>query len=91
VILLAAWGIALVSAFIPVAHFVLVPAFLLLGVALFAKRVSTNERASPTRGTCPDCGVEQELDLSDKWELPYSLTCRSCQRRLTLTTPDSPA
>ncbi len=89
--LLAAWSIALLTAFVPVAHFVLVPAFLALGVGVFFKRLRTAERPSDASGRCPDCGADQAFDLSaEKWTLPYWVTCGSCQRRLTLSAADSP-
>ncbi len=53
------WGIAFVSVFIPVAHFILVPSFLAYGGWQFFKRLGTAELATDARGTCPDCGAEQ--------------------------------
>src|SRR5436189_3490573 len=39
------WGVALLSVFIPVAHFVLVPSFVLYGMWQFFQRLGTAERA----------------------------------------------
>jgi hypothetical protein len=79
------WGIALLSVFIPVAHFLLVPSFFLYGIWQLVQQLGTAELALPARGTCPDCGVEQPLDLGARWRVPQQVTCRSCGRGLTLS------
>ena len=55
------WGIAVLCVFIPVAHFVLVPAFLAYGGVQFVQRLGTAELATGARDTCPDCGAELEV------------------------------
>lgn len=79
------WGAALVSVLIPVAHFVLVPAFFFFGVYTFARRLTTDQVALSGRGTCPDCGREQALDVAGRWSLPRTTSCRYCQRGLRVT------
>lgn len=79
------WGIALLSVLIPVAHFILVPSFLLYGVWQFAQRLGTSSRAIDARGTCPDCHTEQPLELAPRWRVPQPVTCRACQRGLQLS------
>ncbi len=79
------WGAALVSVLIPIAHFVLVPSFVLYGVYTFARRVTADQVAVAGRGTCPDCGREQPLDVTGRWSLPRTTSCRYCQRSLQLT------
>src|SRR2546429_9907546 len=44
------WGVALLSVFIPVAHFVLVPSFLLYGMWQLCQRLGT--AGVPTRAPC---------------------------------------
>jgi hypothetical protein len=87
------WGIALLSVFIPVAHFVLVPAFFLFGLFQFSQRLGAVEVPREARGTCPDCGAEQPLELAARWQVPQLVTCRQCHRGLRLTSPvvDQPA
>ena len=87
------WGLAILSVFIPVAHFVLVPAFLIFGGLQFFARLRTAELVVSARGMCPDCGAEQALELAPRWQAPQSVTCRSCQRGLVLALPpaDRPA
>ena len=79
------WGAALVSVLIPIAHFVLVPSFFLYGVYTFARRLTADQVAVAGRGTCPDCGREQPLDVTGRWSLPRTTSCRYCQRSLQLT------
>lgn len=79
------WGIALLSVFIPVAHFLLVPSFFLYGIWQWVQQLGTAELALPARGTCPDCGAEQALDLRARWRVPQDVTCRKCGRGLTLS------
>jgi hypothetical protein len=79
------WGIAVLSVFIPVAHFILVPSFLAYGAWQFFQRLGTAELATDARGTCPDCGAAQVLDLVPRWRVPQPVTCRQCHRGLRLT------
>jgi hypothetical protein len=81
------WGAAVLAVFIPVAHFVLVPSFLIYGVWQFFQRLGTAQLASDARGTCPDCGAEQPLDLAPRWRAPQPVTCRHCHRGLQLVLP----
>ncbi len=78
-----AWGAALVSVFIPVAHFLLVPALFLAGLVVFAKRMKRRVVVDTVRGACPDCNHEQTFDTSTVWRLPMHLTCANCHRLLT--------
>lgn len=81
------WGLALVSVFIPVAHFVLVPSCVIYGAWQCVHRLSTSELASGARGTCPDCGHEQAFEVAARWHAPQAVTCRSCGRGLQLSLP----
>ena len=81
------WGVALVAAFIPVAHFVLVPSFLLCGAAQCVQRLGTAELVTQARGVCPDCGTVQDLELAARWRAPQPVTCQQCHRGLRLVLP----
>ena len=78
-----AWGAALVSVFIPVAHFLLVPGFFLAGLVVFVKKMRRSVVVDSVHGTCPDCKHEQAFDASTGWHLPMHLTCANCSRLLT--------
>jgi hypothetical protein len=81
------WGIALLSVLIPIAHFILVPSFFLFGLFQFFQRYGAVEVPRDARGTCPDCGVEQPLELAGQWRVPQLVSCRECHRGLRVTLP----
>jgi hypothetical protein len=81
------WAVAGLCVFIPVAHFVLVPSFLVFGIYQCVQRLGTSELACNARGTCPDCGVEQSLDVAPRWQAPQQVVCASCRRGLELSVP----
>lgn len=83
----AAWAAALGSVFIPVAHFVLVPTFLVLGAFLGWSRARTRVEAVRVHGRCPDCGTEQDFDAHGSWQTPYPVACQACHRALTIREP----
>lgn len=81
------WGIALLSILIPVAHFVLVPSFLLFGLYQFLDRLGAALVPFDARGTCPDCGTDQAFELAARWRIPQLVSCHECHRGLRLTVP----
>jgi hypothetical protein len=76
------WGGAVVSVFIPVAHLFLVPGFFLAGIVLPVRDLRTPELVREARGTCPDCGKGQTLDLAGRWKGGGEVACRYCHRML---------
>ena len=82
--LAVSWGAMVVSVFIPIAHFVLVPSFFGIGLWQFFRRLRQHEQVRGAHGTCPDCGVEQDFELSAGLRLPQGVQCRHCHRGLTL-------
>ena len=79
------WGVAIVSVFIPVAHFFLVPGFFIAGIVIAIRRLRMETIVRGARGACPDCGMEQLLDLPTRWDPPLDVDCRHCHRRMQLT------
>ncbi len=78
------WGLARVSLFIPLAHFVLVPGFLIAGpvVAVLAYRSSqARDRAD---GKCPQCGEEIIIKLEARDEIPKWTYCPACNAALQI-------
>ncbi len=82
--LLGFWSAMVVSVFLPIAHFVLVPSFFLIGIWQFFKRLRAHRLVKGAHGICPDCGQEQDFDTGSRLALPVSLQCRNCHRGLTL-------
>ena len=78
------WGAAVVSIFIPVAHLFLVPGLLIAGIVLLVRDLRIGELVRQARGTCPDCGTEQTLDLTGRWRGGAEIACRHCHRMLRL-------
>jgi len=76
---------AAVSILIPVAHFLLVPGFLIAAFVTLFQRLGQTTVVRSARGTCPDCQIEQDLDLHGRWRLPTGTACRNCKRPLSLT------
>jgi hypothetical protein len=79
------WAAAVGSVFIPVAHFLLVPSFLLFGAYTFWERLNARQIALAAEGVCPDCGKAQKLDTGGRWRVPRDIACRYCQRSLRLS------
>ena len=89
--LLQCWGIAVLSVFIPVAHFFLVPGFFVAGVVVFFRRRTADRVVMSVSGRCPDCGLEQSFDAPSRWQPPLALDCKQCHRRLRMSAPPSAA
>lgn len=71
-------GLAVLSVFIPIAHFVLVPSFL-LAAGVFAFR-RLRERASVVRltGVCPRCRQERTFEATGPFKPAMKTTCPVC-------------
>ena len=82
------WGAMVVSVFLPVAHFVLVPSFFIIGIWQLLRRLKTAELLRGAHGRCPDCGTEQDFELGSR-RFPQSVTCASCHRGLTLANAEA--
>lgn len=84
-VLLICWALALVSVFIVLAHFILVPGFLIGGLVLAYLRFRTVRLVTRVHGVCPRCRVEQDFDPPG-WG--RTVGCPRCKNQLTLTWQD---
>src|SRR5262245_66645278 len=84
------WALALGGLFIPVAHFVLVPAFVLAGIGVAVSRAREDKRLLKVAGVCPRCGVQQEFAAGGRFDSQKSLDCPRCHNTLTLSA-DTPS
>lgn len=85
VIIALGTALALVALPIPLVHFVLVPASLILGLTIGLNRFRQREVFLLARGSCPFCGTEQRLGLAGRaFRLPRQVYCRNCRRALDL-------
>ena len=81
----AGLALAVIALPIPLVHFVMVPAALLLGITFGAIRLGHREIFSSAEGTCPFCGTQQRLGLAGRvFRLPRRVFCRNCRRELDL-------
>jgi hypothetical protein len=70
---------------IPLVHFVLVPASLLIGGILGVIRLGQREIFQSAEGSCPFCGAQQGLGLAGRsFRLPRRASCTRCGRDLDL-------
>ena len=83
------WGLGLVSVFIPIAHFVLVPTFVLGGIAMALVRAREDRRLILLQGACPRCGAAQEFRPAGRFADGRSFDCPKCHGTLTLAVPPS--
>ena len=72
------WVLAVLSVLLPVAHFVLVPGFLIAGPIVAFKRLRQESGVLGGEGTCPSCGKGMSIDVhADEWPL-YAI-CQGCR------------
>lgn len=78
------WAVAAGCVFLPGLHFVLVPSFLVIGIAVGFRNLRDQEIVSRVRGACPRCGLEQEFAAGNRLTSAWSLDCPACHNTLTL-------
>ncbi len=69
------WLLAIITFFIPLAHFVLVPAFLIAGPVIAYKLYQTEEHPSSANGECPTCKQPSSIHLEPSDTLPMWTYC----------------
>ncbi|RMH52453.1 MAG: hypothetical protein D6682_01915 [Zetaproteobacteria bacterium] len=82
--LLLFWLIAAVSVLIPIAHFILVPGFLIGGVVAARRVWHRAAEGVDVSGGCPACGREITIDLEKQADLPQWHDCPHCGDPLEL-------
>ena len=78
------WGLAGVSIFLPILHFVLVPGFLLLGPVIAILQFTEQKRLKSMKGSCPRCKVERDFPLELRFNGKRSFTCDGCGNLIEL-------
>ena len=82
------WVLAGVSLFIPLAHFVLVPGFLIAGPVVAVMVYRSEWARESAEGKCPVCGEEITIKLEARDEIPKWTYCPACNAALQITEPD---
>jgi len=82
--LLGIWLIAALCILIPIAHFILVPGFLIAGVVVALRKLKSTAEGREASGECPACHHPVTLDLEKNSELPQWRKCPDCGNTLEL-------
>lgn len=86
--LLLLWGIAALTVLIPIAHFVLVPLFLVAGPVAASIVYKQHATVLGGSGVCPKCNREFEIVAAkDRW--PLKDLCSACYQQVTILKQDS--
>ena len=83
--LAACWALAAVTILVPIAHFVLVPGFFLLGIWLLVKRLGEDATIDSVSGDCPKCGEPRSFVASGRLEPDVKVQCPVCRNELELS------
>ena len=72
--------LACLTVLVPIAHFVLVPGFLIASIVFTIRRLTERRRIVRVHGRCPRCSTEQDFQI-DKAPLQgdLELTCSNCR------------
>jgi len=82
--LLGIWLVAALCVFIPIAHFILVPGFLIAGVVAASRKLKLTEEGREASGECPACHHPVTIGLEKSSELPQWRKCPDCGNTLEL-------
>ena len=80
----ACWALAVVAVFIPLLHFILVPALVIAGPLVGRARWKEKATVLEVRGTCPGCGKPQRVTLQQPASESMPWRCPECGRPLVL-------
>ena len=87
--MLLLWAIAAACIVIPVAHFVLVPAFGMAGLVLAGFRLVEGSSLMGTVGVCPRCKVEKQFPPSGRYREGGTVHCDGCGSLLEVKASDA--
>lgn len=79
------WLAAGVAVFIPIAHFVLVPGLVFLGIYLAISTFKTSQAMESADGSCPNCNESVSIKLEAKDALPKWTYCPNCNHAIQIT------
>lgn len=82
--LVVCWVLAGVTLFIPIAHFFLVPAFLIAGPVVAFSRYKQMDSKEKVDGTCPLHNGEISIKLENTDQLPKHTYCPECNGAIQL-------
>jgi len=88
-VLAVAWLLALITAFIPIAHFFLVPLFLIAGPVMAFMKYKAETVLEKANGSCPECSKAIDIVLDPADKLPKRTYCPDCNKPLQLMYHDA--
>ena len=78
--------LAVVSVFLPIAHFVLVPSFLLAAPVVAWRRLGERASLVGLTGTCPRCEAERTFDVKGPFGRDVKTSCPVCSFAIDVET-----
>lgn len=84
------WGLAVIAVFIPIAHFFLVPLFLIAGPVMAYLKYRVTELAEKAEGVCPECQASVSIALEPADRLPKWTYCPACNKPVQLVYHTAP-
>lgn len=84
----ACWGAAILAVFLPVLHFILVPALIVAGPLVLLSQLRQHVTIVDVEGPCPACGAAIREKLNRDARLPIELRCEQCRRALQVRLPE---
>lgn len=85
------WVAAFLTFFIPIAHFILVPAFLVAGPVMFFSLSRQVEALEKTVSVCPRCDKALNLDMETNDKLPKWTYCPACDGAIEISNKETQA
>lgn len=85
------WGLAIVSIFIIILHWVLVPGLLIAGPIMAVRKRKVASEVESADGTCPACSEEITLQMETDDTIPKSTYCPKCNNPLQLLPGTAPS
>ena len=83
------WLLAGVTALIPIAHFFLVPLFLIAGPVMAFNKYRVESAVDSAEGECPECNESVSISLDPADKLPKWTYCPKCSKPLHLVYDDA--
>jgi len=84
-------GLALLTVFIPIAHFVLVPGFLLAAPFFAFRRLRERDSIVQLSGTCPRCNAPRTFEAGGALRPSLRTTCPVCSFAVEVETEPAAA
>ncbi len=82
---LVLWVIGAFMFFIPLAHFVLIPAFFFAGLVMGVVRFLDDVSLISARGECPRCKVPRTFEGAGRYREGRTVHCNGCGSQIAVT------